>query len=362
VITIKEEFLTDAKTKRAIRLGGSVAIHMWLAMKAYAAAKLTDGFVPDVLIDDLPGAPKNPRKALRALVECRAPKHDGTMGSGLVDEAPNGWQLHDYLDHANSAQEELQRREKERTRKAAYRATKTGHVPRDNGGTQGGTGNGTDGGTTHGTESGVPRDLARAPDTRPRAPAPPAQPSPAQPTPGDPTSQPGSDQTASPDPRLAGRFVDRGSDEDGSPKPRHDPNFEKLTFARWFPSQRILDWAHAIGLSDQAYDDAIIAVRNKIRGPGDVGFWDKHVRSFLAAEAKRSGSAPSETKPESPEVTKRRLEAQAKLEARRAESERLGREAREKAIAEGRPDPVSGIRAFVESAAADGGNDVPGAA
>jgi hypothetical protein len=78
---------------------------------------------------------------------------------------------------------------------------------------------------------------------------------------------------------------------------------------------------------------------------------------FLAAPI--ATTAPP---PESPEVTARRAEAQAKLEARRAEAERLGREARERAAAEGRPDPLSSARALVLAAAGADPEGVPGAA
>jgi len=96
MIEIKEEFATCDKAKRALRKGGGDAICLWLAMKAYAATNLTDGFVAEEEMDRLPLAPKNVRKALQALVECgRILDSTGARGAGLVDAVPHGWQLHD---------------------------------------------------------------------------------------------------------------------------------------------------------------------------------------------------------------------------------------------------------------------------
>lgn len=217
MITLKEEWLTEEKTERAIELGGEGVVRMWLALKSYAARKLTDGFVPDEAIDTLRGAPKRPRRLLQALVDCGLQKPDGSRGSGLVDKVEHGWQLHDYLDHAVSADEETERREKERRRKQTYRAIKrlaalagvtfdevrrrfpgdadaeaiedliegieSGDMSWDSPGTNGrdnvpGQRTGQSRGTSRaGTPSGARTRDARA---RPRAP----QPSPAQPSPG----------------------------------------------------------------------------------------------------------------------------------------------------------------------------------
>lgn len=121
MITIKEEFLTDAKTLRAIKLGGYEVLALWLAMKVHAATHLTDGFVSEFDIESLPGAPKRVRKALAALVDCGRQNRDGSRGAGLVDKVDGGWQLHDYLDHAKSRDEVELQREKARKRKQAER-------------------------------------------------------------------------------------------------------------------------------------------------------------------------------------------------------------------------------------------------
>jgi hypothetical protein len=121
VIAFKEEFVGCPKWVRAIKLAGSDAIVMWLALKLYAATHPTNGFIPDEEIGTLRGAPRNPRKALKALVDCGALNVEGNRGAGLVDQAPHGWLMHDYTEHANSSEHELLRREKARDRKRQQR-------------------------------------------------------------------------------------------------------------------------------------------------------------------------------------------------------------------------------------------------
>lgn len=122
LILVKEEFLNEDKTKRAIKMGGGDAILMWLAIKSYVARKNSGGFVPDEAIDDLQGAPKEPRESLKVLVECGMRKKSGEFGAGLVDPHPFGWMLHDYDDHGTPQEVEAERREKARLQKASRRA------------------------------------------------------------------------------------------------------------------------------------------------------------------------------------------------------------------------------------------------
>jgi hypothetical protein len=129
VITVKEEFLTDDKTQRAIKAGGYEVLALWLAMKRYCAEHLTDGFVPDEDIDSLPGAPPKPRKLLPALVECGRKMKDGGRGPGLVIQLEHGWELHKYLEHANSSEQEKRRKELAKERKDRWLERRSESVP-----------------------------------------------------------------------------------------------------------------------------------------------------------------------------------------------------------------------------------------
>jgi hypothetical protein len=168
MITVKEEWLTDDKTKRAIAAGGYEVVAMWLALKRYCAEHLTDGFIPDEDIDSLPGAPPKPRKALEALVSCGRKQRDGTRSPGFVVEVEHGWQMHKYLEHANSREQEEQRRAKARTRKERFQERRSERVPEEQ-----------PNGVPSEPENGVPSPSGTSPPARGRAHAPsPAQPSP----------------------------------------------------------------------------------------------------------------------------------------------------------------------------------------
>lgn len=118
-----DNFLGHHKTRKAVHSGWE-ALGLWCAMRTYCAKSASDGFVPDDEIDLLPDAPKNPRKWLKILVECGKTLPDGTRGAGLVDPMPNGWQLHDYLDHALPAVEIARRKAASAARQKAWRDAK----------------------------------------------------------------------------------------------------------------------------------------------------------------------------------------------------------------------------------------------
>lgn len=128
MITVKEEWLTDDKTKRAIAAGGYEVVAMWLALKRYCAEHLTDGFIPDEDIDTLPGAPPKPRKALEALLNCGRVQRDGKRSPGLVLKVEHGWEMHKYLEHANSREQEEQRRAKAKARKERFQERRSERV------------------------------------------------------------------------------------------------------------------------------------------------------------------------------------------------------------------------------------------
>jgi hypothetical protein len=120
---MSDTFLSHHKVVRALRKGDS-AIRMWLALRAYVALNNTDGFIADEDIDDLPNAPKSPRKWLNVLVECGKPTADG-RGSGLIDKTDNGWKIHDYEHHGLSSDEIEAKRQNNRERQKRYRERKS---------------------------------------------------------------------------------------------------------------------------------------------------------------------------------------------------------------------------------------------
>lgn len=122
MITVKEEFLSNVKTQKAIKLGGYSVLAVWLAMKAYVSESNSGGFVPAEALPALPGIPKSWQKPLKALVECGKVKPDGTVGPGLVEPVDHGYSLHDYDDHGTPPEVEELRRRKARQQKKARRA------------------------------------------------------------------------------------------------------------------------------------------------------------------------------------------------------------------------------------------------
>lgn len=122
-------FLGHHKTVRAIRKGPE-ALQMWVALRTYVAKNTTNGTVPDEDIDDLPQAPKNPRKWLQVLVECGKPVGGGIRAPGLVDPICDGqWKLHNYERHGLPADEIQRRKEAARERKKKWHEKRSGTEP-----------------------------------------------------------------------------------------------------------------------------------------------------------------------------------------------------------------------------------------
>jgi hypothetical protein len=120
-----DKFLGHHKTIRALRAGAE-ALQMWLALRNYVAHNETDGEIPDEDIDDLPGAPAEPRKWLKVLVECGKPQPGGTRLAGLVDPCPCGWKMHNYEKHGLTRQQIEHARKKAKERKDRYRDRQDG--------------------------------------------------------------------------------------------------------------------------------------------------------------------------------------------------------------------------------------------
>jgi hypothetical protein len=161
MILIKEEFVGGEKWRRAVKLGGSDVIALWLAMKCYCSSHPdTEGFVPNEELDGLPGAPRGARrKALQALIECGRLLPCGGRGAGLVEVAQGGWQMHDYLDHSAAPEEIELRRQKARLRKQSYRESKRRELDAVRR-LAGELAEGTPGDMSHGTSGDIPGDTS----------------------------------------------------------------------------------------------------------------------------------------------------------------------------------------------------------
>lgn len=132
-----DKFLGHHKTVRALRAGAE-ALQMWIALRSYVANNESDGVIPDGDIDDLPGAPKNPRRWLKVLVECGKPAI-GTeeRGAGFVDVLQGAWKIHNYEKRGLSRAQIDAKRDADRTRKERWKERQPGthqerrseHVP-----------------------------------------------------------------------------------------------------------------------------------------------------------------------------------------------------------------------------------------
>lgn len=113
-IELDDGILDHPKFIRAVRLGGSQAVHLWLGLRAYCSKNLTDGEIPADMLDEVRG-PKDKERtaALKVLIEVgliRRPEPAGPI------------RMHDYLQWSSSREMVLERREKARERKARSRA------------------------------------------------------------------------------------------------------------------------------------------------------------------------------------------------------------------------------------------------
>lgn len=339
------------KHPKAIRAGNE-AWGLWAAAVMYCNRWLTDGVVTiEALTNDCLPVPI-PKARAKKLAEKLCEAKQRPDGVGLLTLNEDGtYQVHDFLDW-NKSKAEVE------AKRAADRARKKGGASGGSGGTGGGDapppnppGGGAD------SERNPKRNPKRNPDgvaaesalpargpARTRAGGPPFPPSP--PSPARPSDQ-GSNQERQPEDLtgqgaeqrsatggLAGRLESQGADPEGKPKPRHDPLFERVAFGAWFPSREILAWTKAQGLDDRAFDEALADARNKLRGPGDFGWWDSKILKFLdVAIARRRGQSDAAPDPDAEarqaradaahraHVESRRREAEAELAAARARGE-----------------------------------------
>jgi len=314
MIVIKEEFLTEEKTRRAIKLGGWEAIGMWLAMKSYAARKNTRGFVPNDAIDDLQGAPKRARRALKALVECGLQKQaGGERGAGLVDEGPDGWTLHDYEDHSVSADEEELRREKARAKKREQRERKRRELEALRA-REGGDNEWTDGGRVPGTAGGQQGDTGSACPGDPRAQARAhagagarPQPSPAQPNQEDPPDSYHQDLSGGGPPET------RQQQSRGAIRCPPDLELDGGTVANIGMARGVSAQLVAFAVREWAIQQSAVPDRTR-----PLGAWMSSAARAIQAQLSdprrrqelQAQLAEHERRPEDPEAHRRRIEAE----------------------------------------------------
>jgi len=111
-LELDDQILNHPKFIRAVKLGGSDTVHMWLGIRAYCGQNLTDGFVPSDMLDEVRG-PAGSKKRDAALKVLR--------DVGLLEPADGGIQMHDFLQWSRSKSQVLADRERARVRQAKSR-------------------------------------------------------------------------------------------------------------------------------------------------------------------------------------------------------------------------------------------------
>jgi hypothetical protein len=127
-LELDDQILAHPKFIRAVKLGGSEAIHLWLGLRAYCGQLLTNGFIPEDMLDEVRG-PTNPKSRAKAMAALKT--------VGLLDQIEGGLMMHDFLDWSSSREEVLQRRSSAKERKRRSRGssdlshTVTDHVTQE---------------------------------------------------------------------------------------------------------------------------------------------------------------------------------------------------------------------------------------
>lgn len=118
-LELDDGILDHPKFIRAVKLGGSEAVHLWLGLRAYCGKHLTDGAVPRDMLDEVRG-PANLKRRAEALA--------ALFTVGLLEDHGNTVHMHDYLQWSSSRDAVLLARERARERKARSRG---GHTVTD---------------------------------------------------------------------------------------------------------------------------------------------------------------------------------------------------------------------------------------
>lgn len=112
-LRVDDRILRHPKFVRAERLGGSAAIHLWLAMATWCAEHLTDGEIPADLLHAV-GGPSGVKARARALLALRE--------SSLVSLGSDGGAtLVDFLQYNPSAADVLRDRDRRAQNQQSYR-------------------------------------------------------------------------------------------------------------------------------------------------------------------------------------------------------------------------------------------------
>jgi hypothetical protein len=255
---LDDRILEHPKFIRAIRIGGSEALHLWLGLRAWCAQALSDGHVPEDMIEEVRGPRKGRERSLEALVEV-----------GLVERTEVGWKLHDYSDWADSREDVLAARKKSAERQKASRRRRNGESQ----GTDHHESHGMsqrDAGVTSGvTHASVAPSVTHPPrartetDTDTETLYPPVAPQGGQTANGDPWG-------LTPEPKPRGRGRARGVKtllpEDWQPNDEHRAESGRVGVNCDDQAERMRDWARAKGERKADWDAAF---RNWLRTAAD---------------------------------------------------------------------------------------------
>lgn len=117
---VDDGFASSPKVLSIRRRDRLAAIGLWTIAGSWAAKHLTDGFVPDYMIEEF-GA--------------EVSHGDTLVDAGLWSRIESGFVFHDWSDYQPKRIDVLAHRERERLRKEAFRAKKAGNTGESPGGT-----------------------------------------------------------------------------------------------------------------------------------------------------------------------------------------------------------------------------------